>query len=328
MQYVNLGSSSLKVSRLSMGALCMGDPKWRPYVLPEEESRAVFRRALDHGFNLIDTSNYYSMGRSEEIVGRAVKDFVRRDDIIIATKVGNPMRSTPTGGGYSRKNLLAAVDESLKRLGTDYIDLYQTHIWQHGTELDEMIDAFDCLVRSGKILHAGITIMPVWSFVTCVVKAKCTGRAPFVSVSNHYNLLWREDERELLPFCRREEIGVLAHSPFARGLLCGRSRRSGPEKTIRSDTDDYATFCYGQPEDIAFADMVEDAAKARGVKAAQLALAWVLSKPGIHSVTIGATRPEQIDDAVAAQSIKLSPEEIDKLEKPYHYRQAECREPL
>jgi len=327
LEYVNLGRTSLKVPRISIGALCMGDPGWRSYVLPEEQSRAVLRRAVESGINFIDTANYYSMGQSEEIVGRAVKDFMRREDVVIATKGGNAMRPGPAGGGYSRKNLLAAVDASLKRLGTDYIDLYQTHIWQHDTDLDEMIDAFDHLVRSGRILYAGITIMPVWAFVKCVTKAKCAGRAHFVSVSNHYNLLWREDERELLPFCRREGIGVLAHSPFARGLLAGRARRAGPAKTIRSDTDEYASFCYGQPDDIAFADLVEDLAIARGVKSAQLALAWVLSKPGIHSVTIGVTRPEQIDDALAAQSIKLSAEDIEKLEKPYRYRPAECREP-
>lgn len=326
MEYLNLGRSSLKVPRISIGALCIGDPKWRSYVLPEEESRAVLKRAMEHGINFIDTANYYSMGRSEEIVGRAVKDFMRREDVIIATKGGNAMRPAPTGGGYSRKNLLAAVDASLKRLGTDYIDLYQTHIWQHDTDLDEMIDAFDHLVKTGKILYAGITIMPVWAFVKCVTKAKCGGQAHFISVSNHYNLLWREDERELLPFCRREGIGVLAHSPFARGLLAGRARRSGPEKTIRSDTDEYASFCYGQPEDIAFADLVDDMAIARGVKPAQLALAWILSKPGIHSVTIGVTKPDQIDDAVEAQSIMLSAEEIERLEKPYRYRPAECRE--
>ena len=327
MEYVKLGNSSLKVPRISMGALCMGDPKWRPYVLPEDESRIILRRALDHGINFIDTANYYSMGRSEEIVGRAVKDFMRREDVIIATKGGNAMRPTPTGGGYSRKNLLAAVDASLKRLGTDYIDLYHTHIWQHDTDLDEMVEAFDHLVRTGKILYAGITIMPVWAFVKCVTKAKCSGLASFAAVSNHYNLLWREDERELLPFCRREGIGVLAHSPFARGLLAGRARRAGPGKTTRSGTDEYAAFCYGQPEDVAFADLVEDLAAARGVKSAQLALAWILSKPGIHSVTVGATRPEQLDDAVAAQSIRLSAEEIERLEKPYRYRPAECREP-
>jgi 1-deoxyxylulose-5-phosphate synthase len=327
MEYVNLGTSSLKVSRLCIGALCMGDPAWRPYVLPEDGSRAVFKRALDHGFNLIDTSNYYSMGRSEEIVGRLVKEFVRRDDIIIATKFGNPMRRTPTGGGYSRKNILAAVDASLRRLQTDYIDLYQTHIWQHDTDLDEMVDALDYLVRVGKILYSGITVMPVWSFVSCVVKAKCAGRAPFVSVSNHYNLLWREDERELLPFCRHEGIGVLAHSVFARGMLCGRQRRAGSAKTIRSDTDEYAAFCYGQPEDYTYADLVEDIAGERGVSAAQLALAWVLSKPAVHSAILGATRPEQLDDAVTALSIKLSPEEMQRLEKPYRYRQAECIAP-
>jgi aryl-alcohol dehydrogenase (NADP+) len=327
MEYVRLGRSNLKVSRLSIGALCFGDPSWRPYVLREEESRAVIKRSLDHGFNLIDTSNYYSMGRSEEIVGNALKDLVRRDEIIVATKVGNSMRKEPNAAGFSRKNLTAAVDDSLRRLRTDYIDLYQTHIWHHGTDLDEMVDAFDHLVRSGKILYAGITIMPVWAFVSCVVKARAVGKAPFVSVSNHYNLLWREDERDLLPFCRAEGIGVLAHSVFARGLLCGKARRNGPGKTIRSDSDEYQAFCYGQPQDVAYANLVEDVANARGVRPAQIALAWILSKPGIHSATIGATRPEHVDDAVAAEAIKLTPEEMEQLEKPYIYRPAECREP-
>lgn len=324
MEYVKLGRSNLRVGRLSLGALCFGDPKWRPYVLPEAESRAIIRRALDHGMNLIDTSNYYSLGASEEIVGRAVKDFVRRDDIVIATKVGNPMRSTPTSGGFSRKNLFASVDESLRRLNTDYIDLYQTHIWQADTDLEEVVAAFDDLVRSGKILYAGVTILPVWQFVTCVVTARERGLAPFVSVSNHYNLLWREDERELLPFCRSTGIGVLSHSPFARGLLCGRARRTEGTRTIRSGTDEYAAQCYHREEDFRLADLVEDLASARGVKPAQLALAWVLAQPGIHSVIIGATRPEHVDDAVAAMSLRLSEEECARLEAGYRFRPAEC----
>lgn len=324
MEYVKLGKSNLRVGRLSLGGLCFGDPKWRPYVLPEQESRAIIRRALDLGINFIDTSNYYSLGASEEIIGRAVKDFVRRDDIVIATKVGNPMRSTPTSGGFSRKNLFAAVDESLRRLNTDYIDLYQTHIWQAGTDLDEVVVAFDDLVRSGKILYAGITIMPVWQFVTCVVTAKKTGLTPFVSVSNHYNLLWREDERELLPFCRSEGIGVLAHSPFARGLLCGRARRTEETKTIRAGTDEYAAQCYHRDEDFALADLVEDVANARGVKPSQVALAWVLSRPAVDSVIIGPTRPEHLDDAVAALSLQLSADECERLEGAYRLRPAEC----
>ncbi len=320
MQYLKLGGANLQVSRLSLGALCFGDPAWRPYVLPEEESRAVIRRALDHGFNLIDTSNYYSLGKSEEIVGRALKDFVKRDDIVLATKVGNRMGSNPNSGGYSRKNLLAAVEASLKRLNTDYIDLYQTHIWQENVDLDEVVDVLDHLVRQGKILYAGITVMPTWQFVSCVVSARKTGRTAFASVSNHYNLLWREDERELLPFCLKEGIGVIAHSPHARGVLCGKARRTQGTHTVRAMTDEYAAHCYQQPNDFAIADLVEDVANARGVKPSQIALAWVLSRPAVHSVLIGATNPSQVDDAVAALSIELTPEECSTLEEAYIHR--------
>jgi aryl-alcohol dehydrogenase-like predicted oxidoreductase len=318
METVKLGQTNLKVSRLSLGALCFGDPAWRPYVVDEGESRAIIRRALDHGVNLIDTSNYYSLGRSEEVVGRAWRDFVRREDIILATKVGNPMAAGANTGGYSRKNILAAAEASLKRLGTDYIDLYQTHIWKYEhVDLDEVVDAFDHLVRQGKILYPGITVMPVWQFVSCVVSARHGGRAAFATVSNHYNLLWREDERELLPFCRSAGIGLIAHSPHARGVLCGKSRRSAGTHTVRASTDEYAARCYQQPNDFAIADRVEDIADERGVKPSQVALAWVLSRPGVHSVLMGATRPEHVDDAVAALPIRLTADECRRLEHLY-----------
>jgi aryl-alcohol dehydrogenase-like predicted oxidoreductase len=321
MEQVKLGRTNLKVSRLSLGALCFGDPAWRPYVVDEAASQAIIRRALDHGINLIDTSNYYSFGRSEEVVGRAWRDLVRRDDIILATKVGNPMREAANAGSFSRKNIFAAVEASLRRLNTDHIDIYQTHIWKEdGIDLDEVVDAFDDLVRQGKILYPGVTVMPVWQFVSCVISARHTRRTPFATVSNHYNLLWREDERELLPFCRSGGIGVIAHSPHARGVLCGSARRTPGTQTVRATTDEYAALCYQQPHDFAMADLVEQIAGERGVKPSQIALAWVLSKPGIHSVLFGATRPEHVDDAAAALGIRLSAEECERLESPYIHR--------
>lgn len=316
MDYIKLGASNLKVSRLSLGGLTFGDPKWRPYALGEAESRAIIRRALDHGINLFDTSNYYSLGRSEEIVGAALKDFVPRGEVILTTKVGNPLSKSPNNGGFSRKHLFAAVDDSLRRLKTDYIDIYQIHIWMPDIEIEEMLIAFNDLVRSGKILYVGATVMPAWQLVRCVLTAKRLNVAGFATVQNHYNLVWREDERDLLPFCRHENIGLLSHSPHGRGLLCGNARRSGATKTIRSDTDEYQAYCYSRPEDYTLIDLVEDVARRRRMKPAQVALAWVLSK-GIHSPLIGATRPEHIDDAVAALSIKLDPEDVKRLEAAY-----------
>jgi aryl-alcohol dehydrogenase-like predicted oxidoreductase len=316
MEYVKLGASNLRVSRISLGGLTFGDPKWRPYALGDSESRAIIRRALDHGINLFDTSNYYSLGRSEEIVGGALKDFVPRSEIILSTKVGNPLGKSPNNGGFSRKHLFSAVDDSLKRLKTDYIDIYQIHIWMSDINIEEMLTAFNDLVRSGKILYLGATVMPAWQFVRCVLTAKHLNVAGFATVQNHYNLVWREDERELLPFCRHENVGLLSHSPHARGLLCGNARRTGATKTIRSGTDEYQAYCYSRPEDYVLVDLVEEVARKHGVKPAQVALAWVLSK-GIHSPLIGATRPEHIDDAAAALSITLDPLDVDRLEKAY-----------
>jgi aryl-alcohol dehydrogenase-like predicted oxidoreductase len=316
MEYVKLGASNLRVSRISLGGLTFGDPKWRPYALGDSESRAIIRRALDHGINLFDTSNYYSLGRSEEIVGGALKDFVPRSEIILSTKVGNPLGKSPNNGGFSRKHLFSAVDDSLKRLKTDYIDIYQIHIWMPDINIEEMLTAFNDLVRSGKILYLGATVMPTWQFVRCVLTAKHLNIAGFATVQNHYNLVWREDERELLPFCRHENVGLLSHSPHARGLLCGNGRRTGATKTIRSGTDEYQAYCYSRPEDYVLVDLVEEVSRKHGVKPAQVALAWVLSK-GIHSPLIGATRPEHIDDAVATLSITLDPLDADRLEKAY-----------
>ncbi|MBV8914753.1 MAG: aldo/keto reductase [Acetobacteraceae bacterium] len=316
MQYVRLGASSLKVSRLSLGAMGFGDKSWRSWVLDLEGSRAIFRRALEHGINLIDTCDYYSSGRSEEIVGALIKD-VPRSEIVVATKAGNPMGKGPNARGYSRKHLFEAVNASLRRLGTEYIDIYQTHIWQPETNLAEMMDALDDLVRTGKVLYLGITDMPFWQFATAYFHAERRGRAQFVSVQNHYNLLWREDERELLPFCRAQGIGLIPYSPIARGFLCGRSRG-----TERADTDDFTYKLYGRESDEAVTAAVASVAKKRGASPAQVALAWTLCQPGITSPILGATRIEHLDEAVAALSLTLTLEERHELEGFYVPRPA------
>jgi 1-deoxyxylulose-5-phosphate synthase len=311
MEYVRLGASSLKVSRLSLGAMGFGDKAWRSWVLDLDGSRAVFRRALDAGINMIDTCDYYSNGRSEEIVGALLRE-VTRSEIVVATKAGNPMGPGPNALGYSRKHLFEAVDASLRRLGTDYIDIYQTHIWRPDTNLAEMMDALDALVQAGKVLYLGITDMPLWQFATAFFHAEHWGRARFVSVQNHYNLIWREDERELLPFCRAQGIGLIPYSPMARGWLCNRKR-----ETERARTDDYTYKLYGRVSDEAVGDVVAEVARERGVSPAQIALAWVLRQPGIASPIIGATRPEHVDDAIAALSLRLSVDEVKRLEAPY-----------
>jgi aryl-alcohol dehydrogenase-like predicted oxidoreductase len=289
-----------------------GDPSWRSWVLQEEASRAIIRRALDQGITAIDTCDYYSNGRSEEIVGRALKDFVKRDEIVLATKVGMPMGKGPNARGFSRKHIVEALEQSLRRLQVDYIDLYQTHIWDPATNIAEMMQAFHDLVRAGKVLYIGITDMPFWQFATAHLHAVHNGLTPFAAVQNHYNLIWREDERDLVPFCRAQGIGLIPYSPMGRGYLCGRTR-----STERVKSDDYARKIYGRASDDAVADAVEAVAKELGVAPAQVALAWVLSRPGVHSPIFGATRPEHVDAAVAALDIKLGIEQSRRVEAAY-----------
>ena len=320
MQQTRLGRSSLRVSRLSLGAMGFGDTSWRSWVLALDDSRTIFRRALDHGITMIDTCDYYSAGVSESIVGTLVAEVGSRADWVIATKAGNPMGTGANARGYSRKHLFEAVEQSLRRLRTDYIDIYQTHIWDPATDLGEMMDAYDALVRSGKVLYVGITDMPFWQFALAQGYAARQGRTRFTSVQNHYNLLWREDERELLPYCRAEGIGVVPYSPMARGFLCGRDRRSEASRTERAKTDDFTYKLYGRDADEAVVDAVAAIAAARGVTPAQVALAWVAAQPGITSPIIGATRPGHVDQAVAALDIALTQDECAALESPYSPR--------
>jgi aryl-alcohol dehydrogenase-like predicted oxidoreductase len=320
MDYVKLGRSGLKVSRLTLGAMGFGDPGWRSWVLEEDASRAIVRRALDLGVNAIDTCDYYSNGRSEEIVGRAVKDFVARDEIVLATKVGYIMGKGPNARGFSRKHILEAAEQSLRRLQTDYIDLYQTHIWDPCANLEEMMQAFHDLVRSGKVLYIGVTDMPFWQFATAHLHAVHNGLTPFAAVQNHYNLIWREDERDLAPFCRAQGIGLIPYSPLGRGFLCGRQRLAAGTERLRAD--DYARKLYGRPSDVAVADKVEEVAKDLRATPAQVALAWVLSRPGVISPVFGATAPDHVDAAVAALEIKLGGEHVAALEAEYAPRPA------
>ncbi len=317
MEYVRLGRAGVKVSRLGLGAMGFGDTSWRSWVLDLEQSRAVFRRAIEAGINFIDTCDYYSAGMSEEIVGALVAEHGNRSGLVIATKAGNPMGSDPNARGFSRKHLIDAAERSLRRLRTDHIDIYQTHIWDPATNLEEMVEAFDHLVRSGKVLYVGITDMPFWQFATAYFHAERSGLARFAAVQNHYNLLWREDERELLPFCRAQGIGLIPYSPMARGFLCGRARRLDPTRTERAKTDDYTYKLYGRPSDEAVVDRVSDLAAARELQPAQVALAWVLHQPGVTAPIIGATQPGHVDQAISSMAVRLSVEEQRMLQAPY-----------
>jgi 1-deoxyxylulose-5-phosphate synthase len=317
MQYASLGQSNLKISRVALGTMGMGSPSWREWVLDEAASGPIVARALELGVNVIDTCDFYSSGQSESVVGRLIKQFAKREEIVLATKAGNPMGHGPNARGYSRKHLFEAVDCSLRRLGTDYIDLFQTHIWDPSTKLDEMTDALDALVRSGKVLYVGITDMPAWQFAKALYGQRHRGLACFVSVQNHYNPIWREDERELVPLCVAEGIGLIPYSPMARGYLCGTARRTGPTMTARWRTDDYAQKLYGRPSDDAVADAVAAIARARGVEPGQIALAWTLSRRGVSGAIVGPTHVSHVDAAAKALDIRLEPPETALIDDAY-----------
>ena len=315
MEYVRLGRSSLRVSRIAFGAMGVGDPKWRSWVLTEEQARPLVRRALEGGINLFDTCDYYSGGESEIILGRLLREMSPREEVVIATKLGNPMGKGPNARGYSRKHIVEAAEASLKRLGVERIDLLQTHIWDPASDIEEMVRAFDDLVRAGKVLYVGATDMPCWQFAKSVYTARLQGMHAFVSMQSHYNLVWREDERELIPFCRSEGIGLMPYSPLARGFLGGVARR-----TERTRTDDLIGKWYGRPGDRAVAETVAEIATARGLQPAQVALAWVLGKIPTGSPIVGATRLEHVEAALAVLEFKLEPGEMTRLEAAYTLR--------
>jgi len=323
MDYTNLGRTGLKVSRITLGCMSYGAPatgELKPgshaWTLNEQESRPFLRQALEAGINFFDTANVYSAGASEEVLGRFLKEHASRDEVVIATKVHGMMRPEPNGHGLSRKAILTEAEHSLRRLQTDYIDLYQIHRWDYETPIDETLEALHDLVKAGKVRYIGASSMYSWQFAKSLYLADLHGWSRFVSMQNHYNLLYREEEREMMPLCQDQGIGVLPWSPLARGRL---ARPRGAEATKRLDTDKFGKTMYATTEeaDHKVVDRLEEVAKQRGISMAQLALAWMLAKPYVTSPIIGATKPGHLEDAIAALSVKLAPEEIAELEKGY-----------
>ncbi len=316
MQYVNLGSTGLKVSRICLGTMTYGTSQWRDWVLDEAESRPFYRRALELGVNFFDTADMYSLGRSEEVTGRALRDFAQRDDVIIATKVFNPMSEDVNDRGLSRKHILTSIDRSLRRLGTDYVDLYIIHRYDEETPIEETMEALHDVVRAGKARYIGASSMYAWQFAKAQYTADLNGWTRFVSMQNHYNLVYREEEREMIPFCIDQGVGITPWSPLARGFLTGKRSREKNE-TVRAQTDDYAHRLYYSDADFNVADRVIQVAEQRGCSPAQIALAWMLNKPYIDSPIIGASKMLHLEEAVAALDIELSEDEVSALEAAY-----------
>jgi 1-deoxyxylulose-5-phosphate synthase len=317
MQYINLGRTGLKVSRICLGVMTYGDPAWRSWVLPEQEARPFIQRALELGINFFDTANMYSRGVSEEILGRALRDFASRDRVVVATKAFYPMSDDPNDRGLSRKHLMASIDASLRRLGTDYVDLYQIHRWDEETPIEETLSALHDIMKAGKARYIGASSMFAWQFARALYLADRHGWTRFVSMQNHYNLVYREEEREMLPLCREEGVGVIPWSPLARGFLTGSRKRGAQDATRREEADDFARKLYYLDADYDVADRVVEVARERGVSAAQVALAWLLGQPGITAPIIGATKRHHLEEAVSALDVTLTPVDCARLEAPY-----------
>ncbi len=318
MQYVNLGSTGLKVSRICLGAMTYGSKKWREWVLDEEESQPFIKRALEAGINFFDTADMYSLGASEEVLGRALKEFgPSRDKLVIATKVFNPMGDDPNQRGLSRKHIMHAIDDSLRRLGTDYVDLYQIHRFDYSTPIEETLEALNDVVRAGKALYIGASSMYAWQFQRMLHVSDERGWARFVTMQNHYNLVYREEEREMIPLCRAEGVGLIPWSPLARGFLAGNRSRKDRGETVRAKTDAFAHDMYYRDSDFTVVDRVTEFAKKHGVSNAQVALAWLLSKPGVTAPIIGASKMQHLEDALQALELHLDADEIKALEGPY-----------
>jgi 1-deoxyxylulose-5-phosphate synthase len=323
MDYVNLGKTGLKVSRICLGCMTYGSPALdaskggrQPWAMSEEESRPFLRQALDLGINFFDTANVYSSGDSEIVLGNFLKANTRRESVVIATKVHGVMRDEPNGRGLSRKAILHELDESLRRLQTDYVDLYQTHRWDYETPIEETLEALHDVVKAGKVRYIGASSMYAWQFAKALYLADIRGWTRFVTMQNHYNLLYREEEREMVGLCLAEGVGVLPWSPLARGRL---TRAWQAETTRRSETDRFGNTMYSRTEldDRRVVDRLGEIAEKRIVPRAQVALAWLLSKPVVTAPIVGATKPHHLEDAVAALAVRLEPEEIKALEEPY-----------
>jgi len=317
MHYVRLGKTGMKVSCLCLGMMSYGTSKWRDWVLDEDDSRPFVQRALELGINFFDTADMYSLGVSEEVTGRALRDFAKRDEVIIATKVFNAMSDDPNAQGLSRKHIMDSIDASLRRLGTDYVDLYQIHRWDYETPLEETLEALNDIVRAGKARYIGASSMWAWQFAQALYTADRHGWTRFVSMQNHYNLVYREEEREMIPLCAAEGIGVIPWSPLARGFLAGNRSAAKSDDTTRSQTDGLAHGYYYRDEDFAIVDRVVELAKKYGHSPAQIALAWMLHKPHVTSPIIGATKMPHLEEAVAALEIALDAEDMARLEELY-----------
>lgn len=317
MQYVNLGTTGLKVSRICLGMMTYGTPQWREWVLDEAASRPFIQKALEAGINFFDTANIYSIGVSEEVTGRALRDFARRDEVVVATKVYFHMGDKANQGGLSRKHIMDSIDASLRRLGMEYVDLYQIHRWDHETPIEETMEALHDVVKAGKARYIGASSMWAWQFAKAQYIAERNGWTRFVSMQNHYNLIYREEEREMIPFCQSEGVGIIPWSPLARGFLAGNRTREKGGDTVRSTTDPMAHDYYYGETDFTIVERVQALAARYEVRPAQIALAWMLHKPGITSPIIGASKMTHLDDALAAVEIKLTSDDMAYLEEPY-----------
>ena len=318
MRYTRLGTTGLTVSRICLGCMSYGSSAWRPWVLDEDDARPFFRRAIEAGINFFDTADMYSLGASEEVTGRALREYGRLDEIVLATKVFNPMGPGPNRAGLSRKHVVQACEASLRRLGVETIDLYQIHRFDPHVPIDETLAALDHLVQSGKVRYVGASSGWAWQLAQALGRSELRGWTRFVSMQNHYNLVYREEEREMLPLCAAEGIGVIPWSPLARGMLSG-SRRAFDDRasSTRAATDEYGHRLYDDPSDWAIVEVVQAVAEERGVSAAEVALAWLLSKPVVTAPIVGATKLPHLDAAIRSVELTLSEDEIARLEAPY-----------
>jgi 1-deoxyxylulose-5-phosphate synthase len=318
METSNLGKSGLKISRLCLGMMTYGSPKWRDWVLSEEQALPFVKRALEAGINFFDTADVYSLGASEEILGKAVKKFsVNRASVIIATKVCNPMSEDVNDRGLSRKHILDSIDRSLQRLKMDYVDLYQIHRWDPATPIEETMDVLNDVVKSGKARYIGASSMYAWQFASAQYTADLHGWTRFISMQNHYNLVYREEEREMIPLCLQQGVGLIPWSPMARGFFGGNRSRDGSGETSRARSDDFARTLYFQEGDFKVAERAWEVAREHHVSASQIALAWLLNKPHISAPIIGTSKMDHLDQAIAALDIQLTQEEITRLEEYY-----------
>jgi 1-deoxyxylulose-5-phosphate synthase len=319
MDYRNLGNTGTRVSPLCLGMMTYGSKKWREWVLEEDEARPLVKRAVEAGINFFDTADMYSLGESEVVTGKLLREFQpRREELVIATKVFNPMSDGANDRGLSRKHIMASIDASLKRLGVDYVDLYQIHRFDKDTPIEETCDALDAVVRAGKALYVGASSMYAWQFLRMLDVQRENGFARFVTMQNHYNLVYREEEREMIPLCLDQKVGCIPWSPLARGFVTGtRKRGDGNAGTTRAQTDEYAHKLYYRESDFVVVDRVTEIANSRGVTNAQVALAWMLAKPVVSAPIIGASKPCQLEDALGALGLKLTEDEVKRLEEPY-----------